>query len=100
MKTKSIDPTPTLLALICIAICIAIAFTSSAAGTCNQTKKNNEPCQSTILLKDGKCRSHSTLSVFCGAAKKSGGTCRMVVKKEGEKCRYHQDKMTSFVPTF
>lgn len=57
--------------------------------TCKAIKKDGAPCQSTILMKDGFCRSHSQLSPRCGAQTKAGAPCQWVVKTDGEKCKNH-----------
>lgn len=56
---------------------------------CSSKTKAGEPCKSTILMKDGKCRSHSELSPRCNAQTKAGTPCKWVVKTEGEKCKNH-----------
>ena len=60
--------------------------------TCTATTVAGNPCKGTILLKDGKCRSHSDSTPRCGAETSKGKPCKMAVKEDGQKCMHHKDK--------
>ena len=68
---------------------VASAQETKERKTCSAKTKAGEPCKSTIIMKDGKCRSHSELSPRCNAQTKSGTPCKWVVKTEGDKCKNH-----------
>jgi hypothetical protein len=59
------------------------------ANKCLGTTKAGQPCKSTIIMKDGYCRSHSPNTPKCGATTSAGKPCKMAVEKAGDKCRFH-----------
>lgn len=75
---------------------IALSFAASAQQapekvkpTCTATTSKGLPCKGTILMTDGKCRSHSKTTPKCGATTSAGKPCRMSVKVAGDKCKHH-----------
>ena len=70
---------------------IALSFASTAQQkpTCTALTTAGNPCKSTILMQDNKCRVHSDLTPRCGAMTSKGKPCKIAVKKEGIKCKHH-----------
>jgi hypothetical protein len=71
------------------ALMVCASAYAAEKTVCKAIKKEGGQCQSTIVLKDGFCRSHSPLSPRCGAPTKAGTPCQWVVKTDGEKCKNH-----------
>lgn len=60
--------------------------------TCTATTAAGNPCKGTILMTDGKCRSHSETTPKCGTTTSAGKPCKMSVKVAGDKCKHHTTK--------
>ena len=71
---------------------VAAAQETKERKTCSAKTKAGEPCKGTILMKDGKCRSHSNLTFRCSGETKSGERCKIPVSKAGDFCKHHELK--------
>ncbi len=78
--------------LICGLIALSFAATAQQKTTCTATTTAGNPCKSTILMQDNKCRVHSDLTPRCGETTSKKTACKMPVKVAGEKCKHHINK--------